>query len=149
MLVLPGTGKSFDKFHLDDIDCRQYASALMDDPNSSGDTSAYGLQRRYDNFYLQCMYAKGHKVPVAGVLTSAPPPHTMPPPPPPPPPASIVTPPPPPPPMRPPAASAPAPAPPPPRSAVTEPPLTNPEAPPEPPAPIPSAPPPPEPNFPG
>ncbi|MDR2451362.1 MAG: hypothetical protein LBE85_06245 [Candidatus Accumulibacter sp.] len=26
--------------------------------------SAYGSQRRYDNAYIQCMYARGHKVPV-------------------------------------------------------------------------------------
>jgi len=29
----------------------------------AGETSAYGLQRRYDYAYIQCMYAKGHKVP--------------------------------------------------------------------------------------
>ena len=28
--------------------------------------SAYGAQRRYDNGYVQCMYAKGHKVPTTG-----------------------------------------------------------------------------------
>lgn len=33
--------------------------------------SAYGLQRRYDHAYIQCMYAKGHKVPVSGRLTSS------------------------------------------------------------------------------
>ena len=56
----------------------------------AGETSAYGLQRRYDYAYVQCMYAKGHKVPVSGRLTSAPPasPAYVPPPPPPPPPAS-------------------------------------------------------------
>jgi hypothetical protein len=32
--------------------------------------SAYALQRRYDYAYLQCMYAKGHKVPVSGNLMS-------------------------------------------------------------------------------
>lgn len=29
-------------------------------------SSAYGAQRNYDNAYIQCMYAKGHKVPVSG-----------------------------------------------------------------------------------
>jgi hypothetical protein len=38
----------------------------------AADQSAYGLQRRYDFGYLQCMYAKGHKVPVSGQFTSAP-----------------------------------------------------------------------------
>lgn len=50
--------------------------------------SAYGLQRRYDYAYIQCMYAKGHKVPVSGNLMSstAAAPYTPPPPGPPPPP---------------------------------------------------------------
>jgi hypothetical protein len=38
----------------------------------AADSSAYGAQRRYDNAYIQCMYAKGDRVPVAGRLTSAP-----------------------------------------------------------------------------
>ncbi len=62
---------------------------------ASGDT--YNMQRRYDHAYLQCMYAKGHRVPVDGrfgetreyapPVRSAPqippPPAGMPPPPPP------------------------------------------------------------------
>ena len=58
-------------------------------------SSAYGSQRQYDNAYVQCMYAKGHSVPVQGNITrqqqpaSAPPsPYPRPPqgtPPPPPP----------------------------------------------------------------
>lgn len=50
--------------------------------------SSYGSQRRYDNAYIQCMYAKGHRVPVSGRLltppksASPPPPGYMPPPPP-------------------------------------------------------------------
>ncbi|MBS1155934.1 MAG: hypothetical protein H6R07_1858 [Proteobacteria bacterium] len=34
--------------------------------------SSYGAQRRYDNAYIQCMYAKGHRVPVSGHLMSEP-----------------------------------------------------------------------------
>ena len=34
--------------------------------------SGYALQRRYDNAYVQCMYAKGHRVPVSGQLASQP-----------------------------------------------------------------------------
>lgn len=143
VLVLPGTGKSFDQFRFDETDCRQYSSALLGgkDANAAAaeaglksaavgtalgavagaaiggrsgaavgagggalvggaagtgaaSTSQYGLQRRYDNAYIQCMYAKGHRVPVAGSFTSAPPANTPPPPPPPPP---SATPPPPPP----------------------------------------------------
>lgn len=35
----------------------------------AGYGSAYGAQRRYDNAYVQCMYAKGDKVPVSGTFT--------------------------------------------------------------------------------
>jgi len=63
---------------------------------NTGEASAYALQRRYDNAYVQCMYSKGHKVPVSGHLTSTPPVYI----PPPPPPHSPPTTPPPPPPPR-------------------------------------------------
>ncbi|MGH2899006.1 MAG: hypothetical protein ACRDMZ_10065 [Solirubrobacteraceae bacterium] len=33
---------------------------------SAGDSSARGLQRRYDVAYIQCMYANGNQVPVFG-----------------------------------------------------------------------------------
>lgn len=52
----------------------------------AADSSSYGMQRRYDNAYHQCMYASGHKVPVAGQMLSGvpanaatPPPDTPPP----------------------------------------------------------------------
>lgn len=56
--------------------------------------SGYGSQRRYDNAYIQCMYAKGHRVPVPGNMSAPrtvrpgdpdipPPPPGNPPPPPP------------------------------------------------------------------
>lgn len=135
VMVLPGTGKSFDQFRADDYECRQFANFQVGgtDANQAagesvaksavlgavvgtaagaaiggrsgagvgagagtamgalagtgaGDASAYGVQRRYDYAFVQCMYAKGHKVPVSGRLTSAPPagPSYTPPPPPPP-----------------------------------------------------------------
>ena len=34
--------------------------------SGAADSSAYSLQRRYDFAYVQCMYAKGHRVPVLG-----------------------------------------------------------------------------------
>ena len=34
----------------------------------SGQRSAYGTQRQYDNAYIQCMYARGHKVPVSAEM---------------------------------------------------------------------------------
>jgi YmgG-like glycine-zipper protein len=138
VMVLPGTGKSFDQFRSDDLECRDYASMQVGGATASqaasdsvaksaalgtvvgaaagaaiggqsgagvgagtgllvgtlagsgaADTSAYGLQRRYDYAFVQCMYAKGHKVPVSGRLASAPPrapAYASPPPPPPPPP---------------------------------------------------------------
>jgi uncharacterized protein YcfJ len=61
---------------------------------STATASGYGSQRQYDNAYIQCMYAKGHRVPVPGNVTYSapirateagipPPPPGMPPPPPP------------------------------------------------------------------
>ncbi len=135
VMVLPGTGKSFDQFRFDDGVCRQYAyeqvggvtpSRAADDAGvrsaavgtvlgaaagaaidgSSGaaagagaglligglagtgaaERSAYGAQYRYDVAYQQCMYAKGHRIPVSGRFTpSSPAPAANYPPPPPPP----------------------------------------------------------------
>jgi YmgG-like glycine-zipper protein len=48
--------------------------------------SAYLNQQRYDYGYQQCMYAKGHRVPVYGHYAAQPSPAAYPPPPPPPPP---------------------------------------------------------------
>lgn len=49
--------------------------------------SAHEAQRRYDNAFVQCMYAKGHRVPVSGHYSTerAPAPAAAPYPPPPPP----------------------------------------------------------------
>jgi len=61
--------------------------------------SGYYLQNRYDSGYIQCMYAKGHQVPVSGRIYRQSGPATVLPPPPPPgiPPPPAGTPPPPPP----------------------------------------------------
>ena len=143
VMALPGTGKNFDQFRADDLDCRLFASMQVGGtaPNQAAadsglrsaavgtvvgaaagaaidggrgaavgagtglavgalagtgaaESSAYGLQRRYDYAYIPCMYAKGHKVPVSGNFTSSnpnpaatyappPPPPGSPPPPPP------------------------------------------------------------------
>ena len=37
----------------------------------AGQASGYGTQRRYDNAYIQCMYAKGERVPVSGQMAPA------------------------------------------------------------------------------
>lgn len=64
----------------------------------TANSSRYATQQRYDAAYIQCMYAKGHQVPVSGqfsnVLPRQPPTQSTAPPPPPP-----GTPPPPPPPQ--------------------------------------------------
>jgi hypothetical protein len=78
VLALPGTGKSLAEFNADDIECRKLASTA---PGGASGTWA-DQQRRYDFAYIQCMYAKGHRVPVPGQYTGAP--ASGPPPPPPP-----------------------------------------------------------------
>lgn len=68
VMVLPGSTKSFEQFRADDQDCRQYASAQLGGATpeqAAADRAARSAQWRYDVGYQQCMYAKGHKVPVA------------------------------------------------------------------------------------
>ena len=120
VMALPGSGKTFDQFRGDDMDCRQYASsqiqgtaqqaannttvesavvgtavgaaagALLGGHQGAGAGAATGLlagsmigagtgnqagrtlQQRYDFAYQQCMYAKGHQVPVAGRVGTMP-----------------------------------------------------------------------------
>jgi hypothetical protein len=142
VMVMPGTGKSFDQFRGDDADCRQFALSQVGGATANetavesgvksaavgaavgalagaamgghqgagvgagvgllagsaagagaGQASGYGSQRRYDNAYIQCMYAKGDRVPVSGRMTSGPARAVNPPPPP----ANVYAPPPPPP----------------------------------------------------
>ena len=92
--VLPGTGKTFDQFQADDVMCQQFATAQVTGASgAAGGTasgSTYGMQRKYDLSYIQCMYAKGHRVPVLGPMAVQPvqapgrfPPPPMPAPPPP------------------------------------------------------------------
>ena len=107
-LVLPGTGKNFDQFRFDEQECRGYAQSQLGGKTpeqAMSDSSARSLQQRYDHAFAQCMYAKGHRVPISGRYSDGAPPassqsaST----PPPPPPQSASTPPPPPPPGQPPA----------------------------------------------
>lgn len=134
VLVLPGSGKSFEVFRADDYECRQYASfqvngttpaqagadagvksaavgaavgavagGLLGGHNGAGTGAGVGLiagsvagagaanqtqrssQQRYDFAFQQCMYAKGHKVPVEGYALPQRSSRRAPPPPPPPP----------------------------------------------------------------
>lgn len=66
VLVLPGTGKSFDQFRGDEQECRQYARSQIETGSGGlAGTGGRGAQQRYDFAYQQCMYAKGHKVPMS------------------------------------------------------------------------------------
>jgi hypothetical protein len=144
VMVLPGSGKSFDQFRFDDHECRQYAASqvggatanqaatdsgvksavvgtaigaaaggLMGGNAGAGvgagiglvggalagtgaaNTSGRTLQQRYDFGYQQCMYAKGHKIPMARDYAPRPSRYSSAPPPPPPSTASAPPPPPP------------------------------------------------------
>ena len=117
VMVLPGTGKTFEQFQGDDLVCRQWAAQMTGSTpgQASGASTAGGaavgavvgaaagaalgaatgspatgaavgagvgllsgttagasraegssasVQRRYDVTYVQCMYAKGHQVPI-------------------------------------------------------------------------------------
>lgn len=39
---------------------------------NTANASGYGSQQRYDTGYIQCMYGKGHRVPVSGQVNSSP-----------------------------------------------------------------------------
>jgi hypothetical protein len=67
VMVLPGTGVSFDKFRTDDTLCEQYAASQIGAATSANASSSTDeLQERYDVAYVQCMYTKGHRVPISG-----------------------------------------------------------------------------------
>jgi hypothetical protein len=72
VMVLPGSGKSIETFQVDEIACRQWAGQQI-----GTRAGGYDGQRGYDMTYMQCMYAKGHRIPVSrGSLpgyTSSPP----------------------------------------------------------------------------
>jgi hypothetical protein len=84
VMVLPGSTRSFDQFRADDGECRQYASAQI--AGKGGGNEGTTVQQRYDFAYQQCMYARGHQIPVArGSFPRQTGAKTVPPPPPPPP----------------------------------------------------------------
>jgi hypothetical protein len=78
VLVLPGAGTPLEDFQQDDRECQGYASQQLPTGAQTG-ANAATLQWRYDMAYVQCMYAKGHRVPDGSV--PPPPPQTVPPPP--------------------------------------------------------------------
>jgi hypothetical protein len=60
VMVLPGSGKSFEQFQAEDAACRQWATQQTETTQT-----ATPPQHRYDMSYMQCMYAKGNQLPVA------------------------------------------------------------------------------------
>ena len=83
VLALPGSDKTFEQFNSDDTACRGYAAnRVTGTARGPATESYYETQRVYDFGYMQCMYSKGHKVPVSGVFTGAPAGNPPPPPPP-------------------------------------------------------------------
>jgi len=66
VMVLAGAGKTLDEFQRDDGVCRQTAAQELE-KTKGGEVPA---QRRYDMAYMQCMYAKGHQIPVPGTRPS-------------------------------------------------------------------------------
>ena len=66
VMVLAGAGKTLDEFRTDDGACQQMAAQEIQ-KTTGGEVPA---QRRYDMAYMQCMYAKGHQIPVPGTRPS-------------------------------------------------------------------------------
>ncbi|HSB81861.1 MAG TPA: glycine zipper family protein [Candidatus Methylomirabilis sp.] len=98
VMALPGFEKPLEQFHAEDSFCRQWAAQRAQETAQSASADQfYGSgvrQQWYDMAYLQCMYAKGNRIP--GIPTGPPPPPPppgTPPPPSPSPPAGVAPPP--------------------------------------------------------
>lgn len=73
VLVLPATHTSEARFRADETACRQFAHGqLLTTPHPPH--SLEEGQLHFDIRYLQCMYGKGHQIPVFGEVISSPPP---------------------------------------------------------------------------
>jgi len=76
-MVLPGMGLSLEQFSKDHVICQQYAMLQVSGTQNQtsnanaakSSSSMYDDQLHYDMAYIQCMYIKGHQVPVFGQLT--------------------------------------------------------------------------------
>jgi hypothetical protein len=62
-MALPGSGKNFSQFRIDDNQCRLFAHEQVNN-TSPEKFSEQVNQQRYDMSYVQCMYKKDHRVPV-------------------------------------------------------------------------------------
>ena len=77
LMALPGPTKTLEQFHAEDTVCRQWAAQQAEETAkgaSVGQRSWWAVQQWYDMAYLQCMYAKGNRVPgtVSGPLPPPP-----------------------------------------------------------------------------
>lgn len=63
LMSLPGSGKNLAQFQTDDGSCRKAAQALIAGQQQDF-SSSIEEQEAFDRYYLQCMYSKGHKIPV-------------------------------------------------------------------------------------
>jgi hypothetical protein len=81
VVVMPGSEKSFEQFRQDDALCRSYASTAIGQASGQAATGDIA-QERYDITYVQCMYAKGNRVPVPAGYSGWAAPNEPPPPPP-------------------------------------------------------------------
>lgn len=66
--AMPAPGKPFDVFVGEDATCRQWAQRQIGDAVYENYDNEF--QHRYDNAYIQCMYAYGNQVP--GIRSAAP-----------------------------------------------------------------------------
>ena len=64
-LVLPGPGKNETQFRTDDAGCRRFSHAQLASISRQPQSLDEG-QVQFDITYLQCMYAKGHLIPMPG-----------------------------------------------------------------------------------
>jgi hypothetical protein len=71
VMALPGEGMPFDRFRNDDTLCERYAYTQVGGGTGYVSGTEYEMQQRYDVAYVQCMYAKGHRVPVSGQFSNA------------------------------------------------------------------------------
>ncbi len=77
VMVLPGNGLSLEHFSNDHIICQQFATRQVSgtsnqnsNTNAAPSTSSTNEdQLHYDMAYIQCMYVKGHQIPVYGQFT--------------------------------------------------------------------------------
>ncbi|MGR9086764.1 MAG: hypothetical protein ACU841_06790 [Gammaproteobacteria bacterium] len=63
VLVLPGAEKDFTQFRNDEDLCRLFARNRLTSSQAKTNSSEEA-QQQYDIGFMQCMYAKGHRIPL-------------------------------------------------------------------------------------